>query len=635
MRQIIMKNLLHFIVCGFFLLSSPALWAQNDPNDEENKDNAGNAYIDQIKEKYLSNSKSLTIFKGDHQLATDQKIDGDILVINGDLVVYGELNGRAVVTNGNIIVKNTGRIIKDAIAVNGKVIMGNENQEGSTFDNSATLNHDDNVEGDEEIEIDGIVTAPKAPTRPKFNNEWAAKESYEKEMERFNKEMESFNKEMAKFNAKMKIWNEKMAEKNKFDYQYDYSVDNEAESGSDGQDDTYSASFVRVDDDPKDRIKRNRNNRGDITYFLSREPRYKYTNFFLFDYNRVDGLYLGLKLDRNHKMYAQKPFQIYGEAGYAFSEKAFRYQLGVDKVWGRAYRFTLGGELHDLTNSQDQLIVGDLENALNALILKNDYRDYFRTQGFSFQASQELNESLKLSASYRIDDYSNLENNVRWAVFFPKQDFRMNPQINEGHMASYTGAIELNTVSTISAGKKNLKRVGWNVKAEGERSKKNLNSDFDFTRYTFSVARFQPISRWENIDARIMYGAGTGDLPLQKIFAIGGISTLRGHSYKAFTGNQVALANVEYRVSSGILKEDKVFFVHPFSFILFMDSGYAWNNKIYAAKDAFKGTHISDLETDLGIGLGDEKDIFRFDIAKSVSEKNSDYKFNFRINYAF
>lgn len=132
-----------------------------------------------------------------------------------------------------------------------------------------------------------------------------------------------------------------------------------------------------------------------------------------------------------------------------------------------------------------------------------------------------------------------------------------------------------------------------------------------------------------------MYGAGTGDLPLQKIFAIGGISTLRGHSYKALFGNQVALANVEYRVSSGILKDDKVFFIHPFSFILFMDSGYAWNNKIYAAKDAFKGTRLSDLETDLGIGLGDEKDIFRFDIAKSVSEKNSDYKFNFRINYAF
>jgi hypothetical protein len=625
-----MKTLGYFIVCGLFLFSSSALWAQDDPNDDEVQGNDAKKYIDQIKEKYLPNSKSLIIFKGDHQLARDQKVDGDILVINGDLVVYGELNGRAVVTNGDIIVKNSGRIIKDAIAVNGRVVLGNESHEGSIPSNSAVLSVDDEDEG---TDIDGIVSAPKPPTPPKFNNDWAAKESYEREMERFNREMEAFNKKMAKFNAKMHKWNQKI-EENKYDYQYDYSVEDE-ESRREDEDDTYSASFVRVDDDPKGRFRRNRNDRNETTYFLSREPRYKYTNFFLFDYNRVDGLYLGLKLDRDHKMYSNKPFQLYGEAGYAFSEKAFRYQLGVDKVWGGSFRFTLGGELHDLTNTQDQMIVGDLENALNALILKNDYRDYFRTQGFSFQASQELNESLKLTASYRVDDYSNLENNVRWAVFYPKQNFRINPQIQEGHMASFAGKIELNTVSTISSGKKHIKRVGWNIIAEGERSKKNLNSDFDFTRYTFSVARFQPISRWENIDARIMYGAGTGNLPLQKIFAIGGISTLRGHAYKAFTGNQVALANVEYRVSSGILKDDKVFFIHPFSFILFMDSGYAWNNQIYAAKEVFKGTRLKDLQTDLGIGLGDEKNIFRVDIAKSVSEKNSDYKFNFRINYAF
>lgn len=452
-----MKNLARFILCGLFLFSTHGLWAQEDPDDEETQDNSGSEYIDQIKEKYLPNSKSLIIYKGGHQLASDQKIDGDILVINGDLVVYGELNGRAVVTNGDIIVKNSGRIIKDAIAVNGKVVLGDEGHESSIPSNSSNLSDKDdlNIDEEEESDFDGIVTAPKAPAPPKFNNDWAAKESYEKEMERFNREMEAFNKKMAKFNAKMKTWNEKMAEKNRYDYQYDYSAEDE-EKSRDEEDDTYSASFVRVDDNPKDRLRKNMNDRNDMTYFLSREPRYKYTNFFLFDYNRVDGLYLGLKLDRNHKMYFNKPFQIYGEAGYAFSEKAFRYQLGVDKVWGHAYRFTLGGELHDLTNSQDQLIVGDLENALNALILKNDYRDYFRTLGFSFQASQELNESLKLSAYYRVDDYSNLENNVRWAVFFPKQNFRINPQINEGHMVSYAGSVELNTVSTISVGKKNL-----------------------------------------------------------------------------------------------------------------------------------------------------------------------------------
>lgn len=614
------------MVCGLLLFANPALYAQDDPTLSDDANDSGNEYIKNIKQKYLSNSKSLTIFQGDHQLPADKEVNGDILVINGDLIVYGQLNGRAVVTNGNIVIKNTGRIGKDAIAVNGKVIYGDE-KAGVNENSALDLNEDESG--------DDLAYAPKAPTPPKFSSEWAAKESYEKEMERFNREMEAFNRRMEKFNARMNALNEKAAEKdNAYKYRYNYS-DNNDESRNDSEDETHSASFVRVEDSPQDQWRKNRNDRSEITYFLSREPRYKYTHFFLFDYNRVDGLYLGLKLDRNHKIYSRKPFQIYGEAGYAFSEKAFRYQLGVDKVWGNEFRFTLGGEAHDLTNTQDGRIVGEFENAIHSLIFKNDYRDYFRTRGYSFQTSQYLNESLKLGASYRVDDYSNLQNNVNWAVLFPKQEFRINPAINEGHMVSYTGSIELNTVSTISAGKKHFKRVGWNIAAEGERSLKKLNSDFDFTRYTLNVARYQPISRWENIDARIMLGAGTGDLPLQKSFAVGGISTLRGHSYKDFTGNQVFLSNVEYRISSGILRDDKVFFIHPFSLILFMDNGYAWNNKIYAAKDVFKGTHWNDLETDLGIGLGDEKDLFRVDIAKSVSQKNGDYKFNFRINYAF
>ena len=635
-----MKKSIHFILCGLFLMLGATLSAQNDRDRSDDTDDNGNEYIQQIKEKYLPNSKSLIIFKGDHQLSADKRINGDILVINGDLIVYGELNGRAVVTNGNIVVKSTGHIGKDAIAVNGKVIFGDNTSSETQSESSTEFSKNDDFADDDDSEFNNFTSAPKAPTPPVFRNDWSAKESYEKDMERFNREMDAFNRKMEKFNAKMQAWNEKMAEKNNADnsypYHYDYTGNYEdEESDHDSDEDTHSASFVRVGDEPKDPWSKNRNNERDVTYFLSREPRYKYTSFFLFDYNRVDGLYLGLKLDRNHKIYSRKPFQIYGEAGYAFGEKAFRYQLGIDKVWGNQFRFTLGGELHDLTGTQDEMIVGDIENAVNALIFKNDYRDYFRKLGYSFQVSQHLNESLVLGAAYRVDDYSNLQNNVDWAVFFPKQSFRINPLINEGHMVSYSGSVELNTVSTVSAGRKHFKRVGWNISAEGERSLKKINSDFEFTRYTLSVARYQPISRWENIDARIMIGAGTGDLPLQKIFAVGGISTLRGHAYKAFTGNQMVLSNLEYRLNSGILKDDKIFFIHPFSFILFMDNGYVWNNKVYAINDAYQGVRLRDIQTDLGIGLGDEKDIFRVDIAKSVSEKNSDYKFNFRVNYAF
>ncbi|HNE85293.1 MAG TPA: hypothetical protein PLG25_15585, partial [bacterium] len=60
-----------------------------------------------------------------------------------------------------------------------------------------------------------------------------------------------------------------------------------------------------------------------------------------------------------------------------------------------------------------------------------------------------------------------------------------------------------------------------------------------------------------------------------------------------------------------------------------------WNNTIYAIRELARGTNLRDIQTDLGVGIGDENDLFRFDIAKSVSEKGSPYKFAFRVNYIF
>ena len=597
------------------------------------QDDESNESIESIKQRYLPGSKSVMILTGNYRIAEGTTVSGDIIVFRGDLVVGGILNGRAVVTDGDIAVKQNGQIDK-AIAIKGKVTY-----EGNHSDFSDTDGQEELLDDADEMET--IPAPPSPPKVPKFGSGDQSWRDFDIQMQAYKDRMEAFHHEMEQFNSRMDELTRKLNQKYSYSYKSrsDYDEDDQDEDYEDDEtaedDRTHSASFVRVDDPGSDwRNDRKRRSSG-IKYFLEREPRYKYTNFFLFDYNRVDGAYIGAKIDRHHKMYEHKPFEIYGEIGYAFSAKAFRYQIGLDKVWNRPYDFTIGGEAHVLTGSQDEWLVGNVENAFNALLLNRDYRDYYRKEGFSFEASQQLNDVLKVSALYKIDNYSSLDNEIRWSLFRPKQEFRVNPAIDEGRMSSYAGMVDLNTVSTVRTGKKYVKRVGWILHAEAERSLKSLNSDFEFTRYMVSAVRYQPLSRWENLDMRLMAGSATGIVPRQMLFNMGGISTLRGHDFKAFSGNQMILTNVEYRLSSGILKNDRIFPLHPFSVILFMDNGYAWRNQIYAAKDAFKGVHLSDLETDLGVGFGDEKNIFRFDIAKSVSEKNSDYKFNVRINYAF
>ncbi|MDE3058385.1 MAG: hypothetical protein KGJ59_10560 [Bacteroidota bacterium] len=60
-------------------------------------------------------------FNGNTEIGVDDKIDGDIVVKGGTLTVLGVVDGDALVVNGNIVVKDGGKITGNARAINGKV----------------------------------------------------------------------------------------------------------------------------------------------------------------------------------------------------------------------------------------------------------------------------------------------------------------------------------------------------------------------------------------------------------------------------------------------------------------------------------------------------------------------------------
>ncbi len=472
------------------------------------------------------------------------------------------------------------------------------------------------------------------------------------QQEKLRKSIEKARKKMEKANKKMKTFNIQLDESPKT--YIDFS-DNDYELNLNLSDGINKDDLVIIDENGKVVVsgkktpKKTSKKIFDASYFeIQTEPykpvrapyHYFYhepydNNYLLVVYNRVDGIYLGARMDKRNKMFTNKPFQLYGEVGYAFGLKQLHYQLGVDRYWGREFRFEIGGEFHDLTGTQDKWIIGDMENTLNAVLFKNDYRDYFRTLGYSAHVSQNINPFLKLTLQFNGDRYRSLEPNADWALFIKARDFRPNPAIDDGDLYSLTGKAEFNNVEVHKNGRYHLKRQGWMVSAEGERSMHEWNSDFRFSRYTFYATRYQPLSRWENIDTRVYIGSSVGDTPRQKLFSLGGLSTLRGHDYKAFTGNHFALVNVEYRLSSGRFHEDKIFFLNPFSLILFTDAGYAWYQRIDTYRSLYAGFDPGKIETDFGVGLGDERDMFRVDLAKNVNKNGGDLKVSFRINYAF
>ena len=71
-----------------------------------------------------------------------------------------------------------------------------------------------------------------------------------------------------------------------------------------------------------------------------------------------------------------------------------------------------------------------------------------------------------------------------------------------------------------------------------------------FTKMTYNIRHSLPLSYYETIYIRFTGGILEGNIqPVQKQFYLGNVGTLRGYNVKEFTGNKMALINLEYHVN--------------------------------------------------------------------------------------
>jgi hypothetical protein len=348
-------------------------------------------------------------------------------------------------------------------------------------------------------------------------------------------------------------------------------------------------------------------------------------------YNRVDGLFLGGELTRQYDESFAPNIDVFGSGGYAFAAKRWHYQAGGEFYAGNFVRFIAGGEVHDRTESQDSWIIPEEENSLAAALINEDFRDYYRREGFSLFAGQHIGRSLKWSAEYRHDNHFSLSNETDWSLFVNKKRFLPNPGIDQGKMISYVGQITFDT--------RNHRRHpdrGWFIAIEGETSRPDFDSAFDFDRVIVDVRRYQPFGYGKNLDLRLRAGTGRGVLPRQYLFDLGGISTLRGYDFKEFTGDRMVLANAEYRINSGASRLRHVPVIGEFNLILFADTGLAWfADDNTAPENSFDSLTWSKLKTDVGVGLTDRDGQVRLNLAKRTDAGGKDLVMTFRLNRDF
>jgi len=345
-------------------------------------------------------------------------------------------------------------------------------------------------------------------------------------------------------------------------------------------------------------------------------------------YNRIEGLFAGLEFP---KLIGDKisMFQTYGFFGYGFAQKRFQYKLGLNRwFFSRIdYRLEIGAAAFDYTNTKDRWLISPTENSLLAFFIHEDFYDYYRKSGFEIYLNQNISRFFRASIAYRNRKHMDEKKNIDWALFGCDKKFTENPLINEGNMRTVYGEIYLDTRDN-----KELPKDGWYAKFSYETAAYDLSSDFSFSQYLFELRRYQRLSPHERIDVRLKAGSAQGNLPFQKSYEIGGISTMRGFGIKELSSSQfmndikigcdrMLLANFEYNISPRIIRSN-LFFFDDVRYIFFFDAGAVWHRKDVSEDDIwYKGfSHLTfnDISSDFGIALSSWSGKLRLNIAKRL-----------------
>lgn len=345
---------------------------------------------------------------------------------------------------------------------------------------------------------------------------------------------------------------------------------------------------------------------------------------FLFRYNRVEGIFIGLQSPHKYFWDEERKLTLFGSIGYGFAVHRWEFELGLANQLNFNNKLVeIGAEGHNTVSSPDHWLVGNLENSLNALFFKFDYKDYFLRKGFSgwisFNQKFELAD-LQAKISYMNDVFASLQKNANWSLFRSKKEFRENPTVSEGNLRGISFTLSLHKLD-------NSKKIspGWSISLTTEFAGKLFKGDYDFNKYLIDIRRYQKISRYDEVNIRLRLATSEGELPLQHLYQIGGISTLPAYSYKQFVGNRLLLTNIEYIINGSVVSEATSFpfsLINKFDLILFYDIAYM--NRVTENESFSKGFQslkLNSMISDWGFGIGTRDGKIRLAFAWETDRK--------------
>ena len=285
---------------------------------------------------------------------------------------------------------------------------------------------------------------------------------------------------------------------------------------------------------------------------------------------------------------------------------------------------TLSIAFFDRTETEDREIIRTVENTLFALLFKGDYRDYFRAKnGFEAKGTYRYRPKLLLTGRLAAFTYASLPIETEWSLFRRNRAFRANPAVRPGD----AGLLQIGFVIDTRV-RSPLFRNAWTLVGIYERGFR----EFGYNGLVLVGKRYQKVIFGNQafvFQGRLAARESTAE---QHLFDLGGVGTLRGFGIKEFTGNRMAMFNIDYLFQGDLLGRIPVRGAHLLSLILFFDTGWTSlaprRNNLF---DGFQNLKLKDFKSDAGIALTLPQQILRFNLARRLDRRSDPWTFSVRL----
>lgn len=282
-----------------------------------------------------------------------------------------------------------------------------------------------------------------------------------------------------------------------------------------------------------------------------------------YHFNRVEGSYLGIGLTSSTIL---DRTDLTAVGGYGFADRMWKYDLSVSYDLPFADGVTVGGRVfRRLANREEENIYSRFEVTLGALLYRDDYRDYYLSEGWHGFVKWKVNSYLGAEIKYNDEQQTSVRKNTDYSIFSQSYDYRDNPAINDGRMRSVDLSVNADTRKDFDTGMSMQSDEGssyWVGAAAAEvSSQRYLNSSFSFSRFHLSLMRHQMTFASGFLNLWVIGGTAESQLPLQRMFEIqaayGGYSeqqVLSTLSTQRLLSDKIVVAGIEHDFPSTLFR---------------------------------------------------------------------------------